>query len=196
VLEEALAVRRASAPPAAVASALTRLGVVASQQGDLPAADALLREGLAIRRAVGDAPELVLSLDAVARDAIGRGRPARALRLLAAADTARADLGISLDPIDQREFRQTMAEARAGLEEADFAANWAAGCELTLAQAVAFAQDGADEAAPAAAPVQGQGPARPARSRLATAEGPARTPARERRARPFRAVRRTGVDVR
>ena len=69
------------------------------------------------------------------------GPAERGARLLSAADTLLDSIGLSLAawPETRADFDRYVAAARAQLDEATFAAAWAAGQALTLDQAIAEA---------------------------------------------------------
>ena len=64
------------------------------------------------------------------------GHPAWAAQLLGAAEAIRESIGRSLTPVERAVFDRYAATIRAQLDDATFAAAWAAGQALTLEQAV------------------------------------------------------------
>jgi hypothetical protein len=75
--------------------------------------------------------------------ATARGQAAAAVRLSAAVDTLRSALGHRLQPYLVTRYARQLDQARAQLDEATFAAAWAAGQALTPEQAIveALAQE-------------------------------------------------------
>jgi hypothetical protein len=66
-------------------------------------------------------------LECLAGLAARQQRPARATRLLGAVETLREAIGAPLPPGERAAYACTVATARAQLDEATFAAAWAAG---------------------------------------------------------------------
>jgi DNA-binding CsgD family transcriptional regulator len=80
------------------------------------------------------------SLEALAALAARAGPTPEAVRLLAAADQARASMGYPHDPARRRAHQATVAGLRAALGDRPFARAWAEGARLTLDEAVAYAR--------------------------------------------------------
>ena len=82
---------------------------------------------------------VVPALHRLAALAVARDEAARALRLLAAADRLEESHG-PVTLFEEREFRaELLTLARAGLDEAAFAAAWAEGSAIRIEDAVADA---------------------------------------------------------
>jgi tetratricopeptide (TPR) repeat protein len=131
-----------------IAGSLLNLAVVALDQGDDGQAGAYLTESLTRLRDMGErwvvtaqALEecacLAAARGAGRGDAEGAGR--RAARLFGAAEAQREKLGAAILPLWHDHYQRGVAAARALLDEATFAAAWAAGRALTLEQAIAYA---------------------------------------------------------
>ncbi|HEX5504771.1 MAG TPA: tetratricopeptide repeat protein, partial [Thermomicrobiales bacterium] len=153
LLEESLASFRAVGDRRGIALTLESLGAMALRRGEADRATALYRESLAVCRASGDTPGIATDLDDLAAVAESRDQHARAARLRGAADAARATIGAAR-PAPGR----AAAGARAALGEAAWAAAFAAGRALPLAEVIAYALE-TDGGAPPAPEV---GAARPA----------------------------------
>lgn len=119
-----------------LAFVLDVLGALVSAQGDATRATALLGEALALQKQFS--PDLIHeSLDGFAWMTCGQGQPARAARLLGATESIVVDgIGTAAWHFAHEHF---VATVRAQLDEATFAAAWAAGQALTLEQAIAEA---------------------------------------------------------
>jgi predicted ATPase/class 3 adenylate cyclase len=136
--EQSLALYRQLGDPRMLAVVLVGRGRVARARGDGPGARAALAEALA---ALGEAdgagvmPVALYTLAALAADA---GRPARAVRLLAAATAQEARGGARVWPAVRRERDGWLGPARGALGEAGYARAWAAGAAMSLEQAVAY----------------------------------------------------------
>jgi DNA-binding CsgD family transcriptional regulator len=147
------------------AGALAHLGMVACAQGDTPAALRLFGESLDEMLEVGPwlCPRCIVWRIAWAT---AHRQPERAVRLIAACEAryeaayaGRNSGGMDLEESreerdDQRypaEVRARMAEARAGLTAAEYAAAWSAGQTMTWPEAIQYARDTVDFALAATA---------------------------------------------
>jgi hypothetical protein len=116
-------------------------GHLARDAGDVVRARAFYQESLLLRRDIGHQIALAQSLEDFAVLA-GRERQAqRAIRLLGAAGAFCETLGARPPVSVAEDYERTVAEGRAALGEAAFAAAWAEGRALPLEQAVEFALD-------------------------------------------------------
>jgi tetratricopeptide (TPR) repeat protein len=126
-----------------VAMVFLDLGRVAHAQWDEVKAHEYYAESLTIFGEFMDKLRLPECLEGIAGLAGATGRRPenvrRAVQLFGAAEALRASAGIPLPPIHRAAYEREVAAARAQLDEATFAAAWAAGRQLTLAQAVAYA---------------------------------------------------------
>ena len=141
-LSESLALWRALGNEFEVGNVLWSLGLVAHDQGDLEASRAAYAEGIAALQPVTEHRLITKLLDGLASVLVSTAEPARAVRLLSAADAWRLSSD-SFDPLPfvyRRDFYDgLLADTRAALSEEDFAAAWAAGQALPLAAAIAEA---------------------------------------------------------
>ncbi|HMA34832.1 MAG TPA: tetratricopeptide repeat protein, partial [Chloroflexia bacterium] len=135
--QERLELARAGGHRMGIAAALHNLGQVARHQGAYPAAAAYFRESLALFRELGDRQGMIECVAGLGGVAAGAGAAPRAARLLGAATALLAAIGAPLQPTDRADYERNLATARAGLDEAAFAAAWAGGQALSLAQAIA-----------------------------------------------------------
>jgi predicted ATPase/DNA-binding SARP family transcriptional activator len=118
----------------------TRLGHVVCAQHEFAQAASLFKKGLTIGSECQDQPGIGFALLGLARIAIAAGHYQRATLLLAVNDaTAAFNPIIRFWPMDRKETALALATLHAHLDDATFAAAWAAGCALSLEQAVAYA---------------------------------------------------------
>jgi hypothetical protein len=139
LLEDALVYLRQQGIIFAIFRALFALGHVMFEQGDVAYADALYREGLALRQGT-------LFLQYVADGLEGRGKvlatlgdAVRAVRLWGAAEALREAIGNQRWHIFQRSYDHALAAVGLQLSDEAWAGAWAAGHALTVEQAVAEA---------------------------------------------------------
>jgi predicted ATPase/transcriptional regulator with XRE-family HTH domain len=145
LLEQALALARASGDAWDVAIITTMLGHHDRQRGRYPQARARYHESLPLFRAFGSPTYLAWCLEGLAATLGAQGWHGRAARLCAAAAALREHAHTPLPPAERATFADTIAAARATLGEPAFSAEWAAGSVLTLDAAVDTAL-AADEA--------------------------------------------------
>ncbi len=63
----------------------------------------------------------------------------RAVRLYGAAERVREEVGLGISPSQRADYDQNVDGARAGLGDQAFAAGWAEGRAMTMAQAIEYA---------------------------------------------------------
>jgi DNA-binding NarL/FixJ family response regulator len=139
VLERAVAVARRLDMPSVQADALEQQGHLAAA-GETDRAVELHHQALAIRADHGLRTFSVDSLEALAALAASTEPAPEAVRLLAAADQARAAMPYPRDPARRRAHQATVASLRAALGDRPFEQAWADGGRLTLDEAVAYAR--------------------------------------------------------
>jgi predicted ATPase/DNA-binding CsgD family transcriptional regulator len=164
LLQEGLALHGAVGNAVGVAEALLVAGLSAERAGDRARARALLLECAARCRRLDDPLLGARCLEGLATAAAGDGQPARAARLWAAAATARRALGLPLPPADAAAGERLLADLRAGLGEAAFAAAWATGAARSLPAALddAVAPGRGERPAPSRPAARPPAPADPA----------------------------------
>jgi len=119
---------------------LVRLGHVVCAQGNLVEAIRLFKKGLLVAVECQDQPGISFAFVGLARTAAISGAEQRAARLLAAKEeVAIVNPIVRFWPMDRIENERTLAVIHAHLDDATFAAAWAAGIAMSLAQAVAYA---------------------------------------------------------
>jgi hypothetical protein len=125
------------------AVALHKRGYVALHQGKLARAEALLEEGLALYQKLGIGQwGIAHCLAGFAAVALVRAQPERATRLLGAASALIAAVGHRLELPDSADYDDSLAMAKAQLDEVAFAAAWAEGQVMTMEEAIAYATAG------------------------------------------------------
>jgi ATP/maltotriose-dependent transcriptional regulator MalT len=138
-LNEALATSQSLRDQFGMAVALSDLSVVARAGGDRIRARALLTESLEHWRALGTREGLLDWLARVGALAAADGGWQPATRLLAAAETARLEIGYVFEPAERERVAAALELSRRGLGESRFAAAWSAGEELPFADSIAEA---------------------------------------------------------
>jgi predicted ATPase/DNA-binding SARP family transcriptional activator len=133
-----------------VAWALHERGLLAVRRGE-PGAPALLRDALDIHRDLGDRWRVTSVLDdlAAAAGAAAPPDPARAARLLGAAQQIREAIGTAVAPCERADRARTEASARAALGDAAFTGLVAAGAAGPLDEVLAGPAPRSAAAAPA-----------------------------------------------
>lgn len=156
LFQEALDRWRTPEHPWGVSTALDNLAACARALGDGPRATALYRESLIYSQRQGDRWGVVESLIGLAGTAMLSGQHEAAAKLFAAAEAVRTAIGLKLQRYVQVEFDQAVAKVRADLGETRFASAWEAGSTLSLAQAIADAEQVATVPAAPVAPAKPQ----------------------------------------
>lgn len=138
--EQSIALLRKLGVTRDLTSPLQSLGHTCLHLGDIDRAYTLFSESLAVHQAQQDTLGMAECLIGFAAMAIIRGLPAAGARLLAAADAIGRPRVKSTWAVMRMEYDHYLALARAKLTEAEFQAEQASGCALSLEQALAYAQ--------------------------------------------------------
>jgi len=144
-IEEAVLVARESENPLAIGAALEGQAQLAAEAGEVSRAEELLHEALRAFHDGGDpagAADVLESLAALVRELQS---DEQAVRLLGAADAARAALGCVRFPVRQPDHEAQLSALREALGEEAFETAWSAGASLSLDDAVAYAERGRGE---------------------------------------------------
>ena len=144
-VEEAVLVARESENPLAIGPALEAQAQLARETGEVSRAEELLHEALRSVHNAGDpggVADVLESLAAVVRELQS---DEQGVRLLGAADAARAALGCVRFPVRQPDYEAQLSALRDALGQEAFAAAWSAGAPLSLDDAVAYAERGRGE---------------------------------------------------
>jgi predicted ATPase/DNA-binding CsgD family transcriptional regulator len=140
LFEEELELERRRGYGRGVARSLVDVGDVALEDGDAGRALAAYREALPLFLQEGDRAYTLICL---CQMAIGlAGEPDRAARLFGAVDTLQRQLGLGMLLFVKERYEHAMMRVRQALGEERFAAAWAAGCALSLAEMIAEALAG------------------------------------------------------
>ncbi len=113
-------------------------------QGELQEAESLAHQALSLGLEAGDRLGVVDALELVARLAADQGGPREAVRLWAAAESGRAELGYARFPVDRPAHEAALAVAEQALGD-ECAAAWAEGEALSLEDAITYAARGRGE---------------------------------------------------
>jgi predicted ATPase/DNA-binding SARP family transcriptional activator len=127
-----------------IASRSYNLGLIAKRRGDLATATALQRQALPYHHELRDRTACIHAIEALACIASVGGRPERAARLWGAVEAERLRRSLRRLPDAHANFLADVAEARAQVDDARFAAAWARGrregFDAVLAQELRLAQ--------------------------------------------------------
>jgi DNA-binding CsgD family transcriptional regulator len=148
-LDEAVSITRKLGNLWGLGRRLVRQGQVAGQLAGQPAlaqenseqAAALIQEGLTACQDSGDQWGISMALIGLAGVANRQGKSERAVRLLGAVETRRKTISATLWQVDQMEYNHHIAVAQVALSTEQYAAAWAQGQELSLEQAIGYAQE-------------------------------------------------------
>jgi non-specific serine/threonine protein kinase len=142
LLEESISLVRGRGSPTWVGAMIQLRGLAARAAGDHALAVACSVEALSLCQSVGDRDGYVRGLEGIAPSLLALGFPARAARLLSAAEQLRGSLGMPVPASDIAGLEETKAAARAALGDEAFATAWDAGGTLSAEQAVDLALAG------------------------------------------------------
>src|SRR5262249_30260885 len=132
-----------------VVRARLSMGHVARARGRFALATARYRDSMSYNWEHHPLMEHIIpAIEGLAGVFMTQGHAEHAARLLGAADSLRADFDVPLSPINRADYERDVAAARAQMDEAAFAAAWAAGQALPLEQAIAEALGVGVEAPP------------------------------------------------
>jgi predicted ATPase/DNA-binding XRE family transcriptional regulator len=139
LLEEDLAIARSSGAVWVVANITTLLGYLAFSQQNYTLAKVHYREALALFRTFGSPTYTAWCLEGFAATICAQGDYKQSTRLCAAAATLREQGHTPLPQGEQQAFEQTVATAKAAIDEVSFGEEWAKGSLFTLDEAIDFA---------------------------------------------------------
>jgi len=114
------------------------------QTGDLQEAESLVHDALKLGLQAGDQMGLVDGLELLARLVAEQDSAKEAVRLWAAAESLRAELGYRFST-DRAANEAALSSARQALGADEFATVWAEGAKLSAEQAIAYASRGRGE---------------------------------------------------
>lgn len=152
LLAESLAISQISQDQIFRAVCLANLGYLELYFGNLREAMPYVRDAVVISLSHGEQETVILCLEGFAEIASAalenQHRLQTAACLFGVAHTFRDRLAIPLPPMDRPFYEASLAKVRTHLSEAAFQAAWAAGCDMSLAEAVAYALGTASVSAP------------------------------------------------
>jgi predicted ATPase/transcriptional regulator with XRE-family HTH domain len=144
--QESLAIAQQLGSPSWPASIQNRLAEVAQAQGEHARAGALQRASLRVFRDLGQKRDALLCLEGLAWMAEAQEHARRSAMLYGVVAALREATGAQVPPRDRASYARSVKRVRARLGQATFAAAWAEGHALPLAQAIAYALDERDPA--------------------------------------------------
>src|SRR2546421_1085161 len=136
LLEEALANARVSGMTWDIPIMTAMLGHLARQQQRYDLAKARYREALVRFRTFSSPSYIAWCLEGYAAAFSAEGHYTQATRMCAAAAALREQIQAPLPQVQRETFEQTVATARAAIDEASFAREWNAGTMLTQDEAI------------------------------------------------------------
>jgi DNA-binding CsgD family transcriptional regulator len=131
--------------PHTLGRSLLGLAELARENEDLEEAWELAHDSLEVLDDHGDWVGATAALEAIADLALALGEPERSLRLLAASQRFHTDTGIARFSLQADRFERARNTALAALDPTKATACWAAGSELSPAEAIAYARRGRGE---------------------------------------------------
>jgi predicted ATPase/DNA-binding CsgD family transcriptional regulator len=137
--ERSLAIRTELGYRDGIGMLLLLLGFVAAREGDLSRAVTLYRDGVAVVKEVHGPWSLGMPLAGFAHVSAVQGEPGRSVRLGAAATALSALYGMPLIPLAEALLTEGLELARQELDAGDYAAAWADGRAMSVADALAEA---------------------------------------------------------
>ena len=144
-LDEATELARAGAFTWVLGRAARVRAALCDQDGDLQAAESLAHQAVSQAREAGDQVGVVDALELLARLTAKQDGNKEAVRLWAAADSLRWELGYARFPVEEGPYEIAVAGAKQALDPDDFAAAWAEGAKLLPDDAIAYAARGRGE---------------------------------------------------
>lgn len=117
------------------------LGLVALHQGNFETAESLFIDSLNRKQELGDKRGIAYALEGLAYVAAARSAMRKAARVWGAAETLRNSTGSPLPESEQADQEMYITSARAQLREKVFLAEKEAGAEMSLEQAIHYAQE-------------------------------------------------------
>ncbi len=135
---ESLALFRELGNKVGIVVALNSLGQISWDRGEPGLSAAMYRECLSLCQETGDKEDAAIALEGLAHVAQSAGLAERALRLLAAAERLRNEIGLPLYPDESARHDDLIATLRAALPAPTFDASWSAGLTLPFAEAIEY----------------------------------------------------------
>jgi predicted ATPase/DNA-binding CsgD family transcriptional regulator len=142
MLGQSLALRRSFNNRRGVCATLSNLGHVLVRLQKAQAADACFRESLELNQTLGHPQSICLCVNGFAGIAVVQNELERAAQFLGAVDNFRSATHFTFESPDQVDYEWIVAQTKAQLPGERFAAAWAVGNQMSLAQAAAYALSG------------------------------------------------------
>ena len=150
--EESLALARKAGDDFGIILALALGALVALHYDDYGQVRTLCAEGLKISRQAEIAHGIVFHVQISAMSAGAQGQSVRLARLWGAAEALSESMGVTLYPIERRDYAPYVDTARAELDEATWEAAFAGGQTMTAEEAVEYALSLQESAPPTSPP--------------------------------------------
>ena len=128
-----------------VAFLLACLASLAIDRGDHKGAESRLAESLDISKLMGDRVDVAFVLETSASLSAARSEPSRALRLAGAAARLRSTVGALSVPVWREKLEASLDSARTALGSEAAERAWEEGAQMTLEQAIEYAESSAPE---------------------------------------------------
>jgi predicted ATPase/DNA-binding CsgD family transcriptional regulator/Tfp pilus assembly protein PilF len=138
-LDQALSFSREVGMKWPQAACLTVMARLAAAEGRAADAEDLFHQALALHSEVGDKAGVVEALEGLAELSGEDGDLRRAVRLLAAAQLLREQLGYVVPPVDRHRHERVVSSLRERLSAEEFASSWNDGLGLAMERAVEYA---------------------------------------------------------
>lgn len=130
-----------------VFSCHSELAHILRRHGEIDEALGLYLEVLPKWKELGHRAAVAHELECVAFILDKKGQPGRAVALLGAAETLRAEIDSMMTKPERAEYDQVIAGLHSHLDDNEFKVLWEAGQSMGMEQAIARAEGAADEAA-------------------------------------------------
>jgi len=150
--EESLALARKAGDDFGIILALALGALVALHYDDYGQVRTLCAEGLKISRQAEIAHGIVFHVQISAMSAGAQGQSVRLARLWGAAEALSESMGVTLYPIERRDYAPYVDTARAELDEATWEAAFAGGQTMAAEEAVEYALSAQESAPPTSPP--------------------------------------------
>ena len=144
-LDEATSLARAGGFTWVLGRAARVQAELRDREGDIHEAESVAHQAVIHGRQAGDQIGVVDALELLARLTEQQDGHREAVRLLAAADSLRNQLGYVRFPVEQEPYDAAVARAKEALGPEGFAATWAEGTKLSVEEAIAYAGRGRGE---------------------------------------------------
>ncbi len=139
IYEEGLALSTELGDKLMIARRLNDLGSVAQDEGNLTEADTMIRRAVSALWQMKEMFSLFAALESLAQVMAAQGQPERAIQILSAIESARAETEINLSPVERIDLEKIIRSIRDQMGDASFVRAHGEGRSMTLEQAVDYA---------------------------------------------------------